>query len=128
MTNFNSNTAIEEQPSSSQLSAIDIGSLNFTDEEKEQLKISHEGANSMRPETSDRPFLDTVLSALDCSENDYLALLGLCLIYALANNKGKSIKFIVDFNDFASLSEGLLTMCGKSAECCIQWNLLSILS
>lgn len=27
-------------------------------------------------------------AALDCGENDYLALLGLCLVYSLANNKG----------------------------------------
>lgn len=50
---------------------------------------TNSNSNSIRSDISDRPFLDTVLSALDCSENDYLALLGLCLIYALANNKGK---------------------------------------
>lgn len=88
--------AVEEQSNSnqSQTIAIDIDSMNITDEEKEQMKISHEGACSIRPETSDRPFLDTVLSALDCSENDYLALLGLCLIYALAHNKGKYNHFV----------------------------------
>lgn len=63
--------------------------MNITDEEKEKLKITcSESASNTQSETSNRPFLDTVLSALDCSENDYLALLGLCLIYGLANNKG----------------------------------------
>lgn len=59
-------------------------SVNITDEEKEKLKTSL----TQSPD-SNRPFLDTVLSALDCAENDYLALLALCLIYALANNKGE---------------------------------------
>ncbi|XP_037048540.1 protein CLEC16A homolog isoform X1 [Bradysia coprophila] len=56
--------------------------VNITDEEKEQLKSSLSTMSE-----SSRPFLDMVLSSLDCNENDYLALLALCLIYALANNK-----------------------------------------
>lgn len=64
--------------------------MNITDEEKEKLKTSYgECGISLEIETSNRPFLDTVLSALDCNENDYLALLALCLIYGLANNKGR---------------------------------------
>lgn len=59
-------------------------SVNITDEEKEKLRTSLTQSTD-----SNRPFFDTVLSALDCAENDYLALLALCLIYALANNKGK---------------------------------------
>lgn len=67
-------------------------SVNITDEEKEKLKISFgESSSSTQLEASNRPFLDTVLSALDCSENDYLALLSLCLIYALATNEGKPL-------------------------------------
>lgn len=62
-------------------------SVNITDEEKEKLKTNYSRSQSSE---SNRPFLDTVLSALDCTENDYLALLALCLVYALANNKGKS--------------------------------------
>lgn len=61
-------------------------SVNITDEEKEKLRTSLTQSTE-----SNRPFLDTVLSALDCNENDYLALLALCLIYALANNKGDTI-------------------------------------
>ncbi len=59
--------------------------VNITDEEKEKLKCSLSTISE-----SSRPFLDMVLSSLDCNENDYLALLALCLIYALANNKGKT--------------------------------------
>lgn len=58
---------------------------NITDEEKERLRNLD---NSMSADMA-RPFLDMILSSLDCSENDYLTLLGLCLFYALANNKGK---------------------------------------
>lgn len=66
----------------------EIESVNITDEEKEKLKTSYTSNSSQSNETN-RPFLETVLSVLDCTENDYLALLALCLVYALANNKGK---------------------------------------
>lgn len=62
----------------------DIEKVNITDEEKEQILES-----SLNLQRSNRPFLDMVLQSLDCGENDYLALLALCLLYALANNKGK---------------------------------------
>lgn len=58
---------------------------NITDEEKERLRNLD---NSMSADMA-RPFLDMILSSLDCLENDYLTLLGLCLFYALSNNKGK---------------------------------------
>lgn len=64
----------------------DIEKVNITDEEKEQILES-----SLNLQKSNRPFLDMVLQSLDCVENDYLALLSLCLLYALANNKGKLI-------------------------------------
>lgn len=57
--------------------------VNITDEEKEQILES-----SLNIQKSSRPFLDMILHSLDCSENDYIALLALCLLYALANNKG----------------------------------------
>ncbi|CAO1405168.1 unnamed protein product [Diamesa serratosioi] len=57
--------------------------VNITDEEKEQILES-----TISITKSNRPFLDMVLQSLDCAENDYLALLALCLLYALANNKG----------------------------------------
>lgn len=61
---------------------------NITDEEKEQLQHITSPTSSSMNSTLHRPFLDTVLSALDCTENDYLALLALCLIYAMSFNKG----------------------------------------
>lgn len=68
--------------------------VNITDEEKEKLKGGHGDTEHSLNEPSLRPFLDTVLSALDCTENDYLALLALCLIYAMAYNKGNLIFFV----------------------------------
>lgn len=62
----------------------EIEKVNITDEEKEQILES-----SLNLQKSSRPFFDMVLQSLDCTENDYLALLSLCLLYALANNKGK---------------------------------------
>lgn len=62
--------------------------INITDEEKEKRKQTAADDIVVKKE-SDRPFLDQVLSSLNATENDYLALLSLCLIYALANNKGK---------------------------------------
>lgn len=62
----------------------EVEKVNITDEEKEQILES-----SLNLQKSNRPFLDMVLQSLECSENDYLALLALCLLYALANNKGK---------------------------------------
>lgn len=67
---------------------------NITDEEKERLRILD---NSMSGDMA-RPFLDMILSSLDCSENDYLTLLGLCLFYALANNKGEF--YVENFSRF----------------------------
>lgn len=58
--------------------------VNITDEEKEQILES-----SLNLQKSNRPFLDMILQSLDCFENDYSALLALCLLYALANNKGE---------------------------------------
>ncbi|XP_018570091.1 protein CLEC16A homolog isoform X3 [Anoplophora glabripennis] len=58
--------------------------MNITDEEKQRLATTPtEGAASI-----DHPFLETVYTALDCSENDYAALFALSLLYAMANNPG----------------------------------------
>uniref|UniRef100_A0A1B0AZE5 Uncharacterized protein n=1 Tax=Glossina palpalis gambiensis TaxID=67801 RepID=A0A1B0AZE5_9MUSC len=62
---------------------------NITDEEKQELQQQHQMTSSSGSASIiQRPFLDFVLLALDCSENDYLALLSLCLIYAMSFNKG----------------------------------------
>ncbi|XP_023179000.1 protein CLEC16A homolog isoform X3 [Drosophila hydei] len=57
---------------------------NITDEEKQLLQQS---TSAQTFSELPNPFLDTVLQALDCTENDYLALLSLCLIYAMSHNR-----------------------------------------
>lgn len=77
--------------------------VNITDEEKEKLKSSsNDNEPNTNAEASTRPFLDTVLSALDCNENDYLPLLGLCLIYAMAHNKGMA-RFLHFFLEYETI-------------------------
>lgn len=58
-------------------------------------------------------------AALDCSENDYLALLGLCLVYSLANNKGNCPIHIRSTNAnsiirFPPLRSQLISFCNIS--------------
>lgn len=60
---------------------------NITDEEKQRIAALPSDATNY----SDKPFLDTIYNGLDCTENDYIALFALSLLYALANNKGKQI-------------------------------------
>lgn len=69
-------------------SAVVANHVNKTDEEKMK-SVASGGGVEEEQQPSDRPFLDICLSALDCSENDYLPLLALCLIYAMATNKGE---------------------------------------
>ncbi|XP_034132904.1 protein CLEC16A homolog isoform X1 [Drosophila guanche] len=59
---------------------------NITDEEKELLQKTSGSGKADFGELA-KPFLDTVLHALECTENDYLALLSLCLIYAMSHNR-----------------------------------------
>uniref|UniRef100_A0A182MCL7 Uncharacterized protein n=1 Tax=Anopheles culicifacies TaxID=139723 RepID=A0A182MCL7_9DIPT len=80
--------ALENSPSPPTLSE-EIEKVNITDEEKEKLLL-----NAYRTPETNRPFLDMVLSSLDCTENDFLALLALCLLYALANNKGVNSEWL----------------------------------
>ncbi|XP_072398313.1 protein CLEC16A homolog isoform X3 [Diabrotica undecimpunctata] len=56
---------------------------NVTDEEKQRMVTPADGAG-----ITNFPFLETVYEALDCTENDYAALFGLSLLYAMANNVG----------------------------------------
>ncbi|KPU80275.1 uncharacterized protein Dana_GF16516, isoform B [Drosophila ananassae] len=73
----------------SQAEAVESGDTklrNITDEEKQRLQQSTSSAKADFGELA-KPFLDTVLHALDCTENDYLALLSLCLIYAMSHNR-----------------------------------------
>lgn len=87
-TSTNHDQQISESPSPPTLSD-EIEKVNITDEEKEKLLL-----NAYRTPETNRPFLDMVLSSLDCAENDYLALLALCLLYALANNKGVNAEWL----------------------------------
>ncbi|XP_058810063.1 protein CLEC16A homolog isoform X2 [Phymastichus coffea] len=73
----------------------DIKYLSVTDEEKEQRLALESPLNSESIEMatdqdflSNKPFLETILSSLYCTENDYAALFALCLLYALINNTG----------------------------------------
>ncbi|KAL6441795.1 hypothetical protein ACFW04_002319 [Cataglyphis niger] len=76
----------------------EIKQLNVTDEEKEQRLalesplISHESQSDLFESLGKKPFLETIISSLLCAENDYAALFALCLLYALANNRGISRK------------------------------------
>lgn len=56
--------------------------LNITDEEKEQRLA--QSSQDVTPGI----FLETIISTLECFENDYTALFSLCLLYAIAINKG----------------------------------------
>lgn len=93
-------TSSDETPTSSGLNAIQIDNiddkikhLNVTDEEKEQ-RLALEIPLSPKQLSEDicnvpiitRPFLDTILNSLHCTENDYATLFGLCLLYALISN------------------------------------------
>ena len=40
-----------------------------------------------------RPFLQAVFTALNCSENDYLVLFGICLLRAIQGNEGTNSIF-----------------------------------
>ncbi|XP_073821233.1 C-type lectin domain containing ema isoform X2 [Musca autumnalis] len=80
---------------------------NITDEEKEKLQqLTSPTTATVIHQALNRPFLDTVLSALDCTENDYLALLALCLIYAMTFNKGVKNDW---FHQVLSKSNGTLS-------------------
>ncbi|XP_044589719.1 protein CLEC16A homolog isoform X3 [Cotesia glomerata] len=90
----------EELPESSDSDIVKLDNLddkikhlNVTDEEKERLALESPVSSKIPEGLSNgpavsRPFLDTILSSLQCTENDYAALFGLCLLYALISNKG----------------------------------------
>ncbi|XP_076679774.1 C-type lectin domain containing ema isoform X4 [Andrena cerasifolii] len=67
--------------------------LNVTDEEKEQRlalesPLTPQAQANVNESLSNKPFLETILNSLFCTENDYAALFALCLLYGLANNPG----------------------------------------
>jgi len=66
--------------------------LNVTDEEKEQRlalesPLIPQSQNDIYESLAKKPFLETIINSLLCTENDYAALFALCLLYALANNQ-----------------------------------------
>uniref|UniRef100_A0A2C9JQK0 Uncharacterized protein n=1 Tax=Biomphalaria glabrata TaxID=6526 RepID=A0A2C9JQK0_BIOGL len=75
---------------------------NSTDEEKLMGRSQHRlsAATASRPLTSEniqtafsldnRPYLESIFNALECSENDYSALFALCLLYAMGKSEGIS--------------------------------------
>ncbi|XP_005104406.1 protein CLEC16A [Aplysia californica] len=73
---------------------------NSTDEEKlmgrSQLKLTAARVSAMaeNPQNTftldNRPYLEAVFNALECSENDYAALFALCLLYAMGKSNGIS--------------------------------------
>lgn len=84
--------ATTSSPSSRHMESIAesaaTGLYNITDEEKQRLQQTTSSPQVFTEVA--KPFLDTVLQALDCTDNDYLALLSLCLIYAMSHNRGES--------------------------------------
>ncbi|CAG0894165.1 unnamed protein product [Cyprideis torosa] len=68
-----------------------VQELSITDEEKE-LRLHNLSIEPPLDEEgfslSERPFLEAVFLALECSENDYSALFALCLLFAIGNNRG----------------------------------------
>lgn len=73
---------------------------NSTDEEK-LMGRTHQRLSAPRPPPSsenlqtsfsleNRPYLEAVFNALECSENDYSALFALCLLYAMGKSEGIS--------------------------------------
>ncbi|KAG7167858.1 CLEC16A-like [Homarus americanus] len=76
------------------ISDLEATHVNITDEEKEQLRASdHSGGSTMDVGITERslvsrPFLQSTVASLDCSDNDYSSLFALCLLYALGHNQG----------------------------------------
>ncbi|XP_035223512.1 protein CLEC16A-like isoform X3 [Stegodyphus dumicola] len=79
--------SIDDYSNESSLEGLSEGS-NITDEEKVvAAKKSNQYEMMQKSFTlSNRPFLEAVFSALDCSENDHAALFSLCVLYALGHN------------------------------------------
>lgn len=68
---------------------------NSTDEEK---LLQHNAASALQSQSEfsliNRPYLEAIFSALDCTVDDYQALFALCLLYALGHNDGINQKLL----------------------------------
>ena len=85
----------ERVPSPTVDSDLSSPNQNSTDEEKLYSTLGHR----VTPRSSieqrqtaftleNRPYLEAIFNALECSENDYEALFSLCLLYAMGHNDG----------------------------------------
>lgn len=80
------------------ISSIEASHINITDEEKQQLReqdfsesfVLSSGLQDLS--LSSRPYLSSVFSALDCTDNDYYALFGLSLLYAIGHNQESNLE------------------------------------
>lgn len=90
----------------------DIKHLNVTDEEKEQrLALEGDSPSQSKPPLEEpsisptvaKPFLETILNSLHCTENDYATLFAVSLLYALISNEGID-KETLDFATSAKAS------------------------
>ncbi|XP_054164084.1 protein CLEC16A homolog [Oppia nitens] len=92
--NHQNNIAIENNdspplsPDRLDISITDMTSL--TDEEKANLSVNR--LLNKQNLTENRPFLEAILSSMDCEKitDDRLSLFSLCLLYAIINNSGIS--------------------------------------
>ena len=66
--------------------------LSITDEEKQQLLVA--AANFS---LDNRPFLASLFSCLDYSDNDYFQLFALCLFYAMQVTSDQTTKLMFQF-------------------------------
>ncbi len=80
--NFEDNQVMTSTPDQDSTIAIED---NITDEEKE-LRMSSTALSSDSVQMT--PHLETILESLNPAENDYEALFGLSLLYAIGQNRG----------------------------------------
>ncbi|XP_022252132.1 protein CLEC16A homolog, partial [Limulus polyphemus] len=73
-----------------QPSSFQSDNTNITDEEKVEVtqRLAQCTLEQLQQEFSltDRPFLEAIFNALECTENDHSALFASCLLYALGHN------------------------------------------
>ncbi|XP_071535234.1 protein CLEC16A homolog isoform X2 [Panulirus ornatus] len=75
------------------ISDLEATHVNITDEEKEQLRASDQAGGIVDVGLTERsltfrPFLQSTIVSLECSDDDYASLFALCLLYALGHNPG----------------------------------------
>ena len=66
-----------------------------------------------------RPFLLSVLEAVDCSENDYLVLFGVCLLRAIQENEGEHLLLVEAKGDLLISVVNSIAVQWKKAKLCL---------